>query len=138
MGGGRSPGGPPAAGGGGAGVAAVAWPGSDGAGAAPRVAGPCEAEGQPGARGWQGSESRGQMAPPAALHLPPERPAPALVPQQHLSGEHQKSTERQARGGVGGSGSARAAGDPPRARGGARLRRPPPCPPLPRRRCPWC
>lgn len=127
---GHSPGGPPAAAGGGAGAVAAAGPGSDGAGAVQRVAGPCEAVGRPGARGRRGSESHAQKAPPAAPHLPPEPPARAPVPQQHLRGEHQKSTEQRARGGGGDSG-ARAAGDPPRARGGARLRRPPPRP-LPR------
>lgn len=124
---GRSPGGPPAVAGGGAGAVAAAGPGSDGAGAVQRVAGPCEAVGRPGVQGWRGSESHSQKAPPAVLHLPPEPPARAPVPQQHLRGEHQRSTEQQTRGGGGGSG-ARAAGDPPRARGGARLRRPPPGP----------
>lgn len=59
------------------------------------MAGPCEAEGLPRARGRRGSESRARTAPPAAPHLPPEPPAraPALVPQQHLRGEHQKSAE---------------------------------------------
>lgn len=126
---GHSPGGPPAAAGGGAGAVAAAGPGSDGAGAVQRVAGPCEATGRPEARGWRGSESHAQKAPPAAPHLPPEPPARAPVPQQHLRGEHQRSTEQQTRGG-GGSG-AWAAGDPPRARGGARLHHPPPAPPPP-------
>lgn len=126
-------------GGGDAGAAVAVGPGSDGAGAAQRVEGPYEAAGRLGALGRRGLESRARTAPPAAPHLPPEPPAraPAPVPQQHLREEHQKSTKRRARGG-GGSGGVRAAGDPPRARGGARLHRPPLRPPLPRRRCPWC
>ena len=85
MGVGRSPGGPPAAGGGGAGAAAAVGSGSDGAGAARRAAGPCEATGRPRALGRRGSASHERTAPPAALHLPPEPPAraPALAPQQH-------------------------------------------------------
>lgn len=125
MGGGLSPGGPQAVGGGGAGGVASAGPGSDGARAVRRAAGPCEAAGRWRAREQQGSGSRVPTAPPAAQHLPPEPPArvPALLPQQHLRREHQKSTKRRARGG--GDGGSRAAGDPPWARGGARLRRPP-------------
>ena len=103
MGEGHSPGGPPVEDGGGTGAAAAAGPGSDGVGAPQRVAGPCKAVGRPGDPGWQGSESHGQKAPPAALHLPPEPPARAPVPQQHLKGEHQRSTEEQAWVGGGGS-----------------------------------
>lgn len=68
------------------------------------------------------------MGPPAAPHPLQEPPARAPVPQQHLRGEHQKSTEHGgARGG--GSGGAKAAGDPPRARGGAPATPPAPLPP---------
>lgn len=119
------PGGPPAAGGGGAGDVASAGLESDGVGVARRVAGPCEAEDRRVAPGRRGLESRVQTAQPAAPHLPPELPArgPVLLPQQHLGQKHQKSTERRTRGG--GGGARAGGGDPPRARGGARLRRPP-------------
>lgn len=118
------PGGPPAAGGGGAGDVASAGLGSDGVGVARRVVGPCEAEGRRVAPGRRGLESRVQTAQPAAPHLPPELPArgPVLLPQRHLRQKHQ-STERRTRGG--GGGARAGGGDPPRARGGARLRRPP-------------
>lgn len=136
-GGGHSPEGPQAAGGGGAGAGAGAGPWSDGAEAARRVAGPCEAAGRQGPREPQGSESRAQMGRPAAPHPLQEPPARAPVPQQHLRGEHQESTELGARGG--GSGGAKAAGDPPRARGGAPATPPAPLPPpAPPCRCPWC
>lgn len=135
VGGGRSPGDPQAVGGGGAGAVAVAGPESDGAGAVRWVAGPCEAAGLPGTQEQWGSESRVLMGPPAAPHPPQEPPARALVSQQHLRREHQKSTERGAQ--RGGSGGVQAAGGPAQSAG-----RGPGCtarlPPLPRSRCPWC
>lgn len=122
----RSPGGPPVADGGGAAGEAAAGPGSDGAGAARRVAGPCEEVDQLRGRGPRGSESRARTTPPAALHLPLEPPARALasLPQQHLRGEHQSSTERRTRGG--GSRGARAAGTRPGRGEGPGCAAPPP------------
>lgn len=132
MGEGRSPGGPPVVAGGGAGAVAAAGPGSDGAGAVQRVAGPCEAVGRPGVREWRGLESHAQKAPPAAPHLPPEPPARALVPQQHLRGKHQSSEpwEVVVAAELGQPGTR-----PGRGEGPGYAARPLPLPP---HRCPWC